>query len=201
MTPAEKNQQIQLMVQSLLKDRMKLKVHLEKREETIYALEVAKGGMKLAPAKEGVPQRFGVTHHGQNYASSVKRCGEVSGFLIGHRRNWCNVMIQSASMHKLFPGRNLSLTLVALMALAAPKVMAQAQATLASKPLGFEVASIRPTKCDPENKSSFGPTPDGFRMINRPLIGLFQIAYVPTGMGDSGFFRGSRISGPPDWLS
>jgi len=67
MTPEEKNQQIQLMVQSLLKDRMKLKVHTEKREETIYALEVAKGGMKLAPAKEGVPQRFGVTHHGQDY--------------------------------------------------------------------------------------------------------------------------------------
>ena len=67
MTPAEKNQQIQLMVQSLLKDRMKLRVHLEKREETVYALEVAKGGVKLAPAKEDMPKRFGVTHQGQNY--------------------------------------------------------------------------------------------------------------------------------------
>jgi uncharacterized protein (TIGR03435 family) len=68
MTPAEKNQQIQLMLQSLLKDRMKLKVHLEKREETVYALEVAKGGMKLAPTQEGKPQhRFGVTHQEQNY--------------------------------------------------------------------------------------------------------------------------------------
>ncbi len=38
-------------------------------------------------------------------------------------------------------------------------------------------------------------------MINHPLIGLFQIAYVPTGEGDSGFFRGARISGAPDWLS
>jgi bla regulator protein BlaR1 len=67
MTPEEKNQQIQLMVQSLLKDRMQLKVHLEQREETVYALEVAKGGMKLAPAKEGMPKRFDLTHHGQNY--------------------------------------------------------------------------------------------------------------------------------------
>jgi bla regulator protein BlaR1 len=67
MTPAEKNQQIQLMMQALLRDRMKLKVHLEKREETVYALEVAKGGMKLAPAQEGMPQRFGITHQGQNY--------------------------------------------------------------------------------------------------------------------------------------
>jgi uncharacterized protein (TIGR03435 family) len=72
MTPAEKNQQIQLMLQSLLKDRMKLKVHLEKREETVYALEVAKGGMKLAPAQEGMPKRFGVTHQGQIYQLTMK---------------------------------------------------------------------------------------------------------------------------------
>jgi hypothetical protein len=72
MTPAEKNQQIQLMVQSLLKDRMKLKVHLEKREETVYALEVAKGGMKLAPAQEGVSKGFGVTHQGQIYQLTTK---------------------------------------------------------------------------------------------------------------------------------
>ena len=67
MTPAEKNQQIQLTVQSLLRDRMKLKVHLEKREETVYALEVAKGGAKLAPAKEGLSKGFGVAHQGQVY--------------------------------------------------------------------------------------------------------------------------------------
>jgi len=67
-----------------------------------------------------------------------------------------------------------------------------------AKPLTFEVVSIRPA--NPESKPSFGPTPDGFRMIDHPLIGLFQIAYVPTGIGDSGFFRGSRISGAPDWL-
>jgi bla regulator protein blaR1 len=78
MTPAEKNQQIQLMLQSLLKDRMQLKVHLEKREETVYALEVAKGGMKLAPAKEGMPKQFGVTHNGQNYQLT-----DIGGSLYG----------------------------------------------------------------------------------------------------------------------
>jgi len=87
------------------------------------------------------------------------------------------------------------------MALAAPNAIAQVQATSASRPLAFEVVSIRPTKFDHESKSSFGPTPDGFRMVSRPLIGLFQIAYVPNRMDDSGFFRGSRISGAPDWLS
>jgi uncharacterized protein (TIGR03435 family) len=68
-----------------------------------------------------------------------------------------------------------------------------------AKPLTFEVVSIRPA--NPDDKPSFGSTPDGFRMINHPLIGLFQIAYVPSAAGDSGFFRGSRISGAPDWLS
>jgi bla regulator protein BlaR1 len=67
------------------------------------------------------------------------------------------------------------------------------------KPLTFEVVSIRPS--NPDSKPSFGPTPDGFRMVNHPLIGLFQLAYVPIAAGDSGFFRGSRISGAPDWLS
>jgi uncharacterized protein (TIGR03435 family) len=77
--------------------------------------------------------------------------------------------------------------------------MAAPNGAAPAKPLTFEVVSIRPA--NPDSKPSFGPTPDGFRMINHPLIGLFQIAYVPTGTGDSGFFRGSRISGAPDWLS
>jgi uncharacterized protein (TIGR03435 family) len=70
----------------------------------------------------------------------------------------------------------------------------------------FEVVSIRSANPKPEDLKNnsqphFGPTPDGFRSISHPLIGLFQIAYVPTGLGDSGFFRGARISGAPDWLS
>ena len=39
------------MEQSLLADRFKLKVHFETREMPVYALEVAKGGPKLALAK------------------------------------------------------------------------------------------------------------------------------------------------------
>jgi len=118
----------------------------------------------------------------------------------GRRRDWYNVMIHSALPHR-YSGRNFSLTAAVLIALAAPNAIAQGQATSAPKPLAFEVVSIRPSNPDTDTKPSFGPTPDGFRMINHPLIGLFQIAYVPIGVGDSGFFRGSRISGAPDWLS
>lgn len=67
MPAAERQEQIQLMCQSLLKDRFNLKVHLEKREQTIYALEVAKTGPKLTASQDEKPGRFGVTHSGQSY--------------------------------------------------------------------------------------------------------------------------------------
>lgn len=48
----ERKDQTSLMMQSLLADRFQLKVHFESRELPIYALVVAKGGPKLAPAKQ-----------------------------------------------------------------------------------------------------------------------------------------------------
>jgi uncharacterized protein (TIGR03435 family) len=53
MTPAQQREQVDLMEQSLLADRFKLKVHFETREMPVYALVVAKGGPKLTPAKDG----------------------------------------------------------------------------------------------------------------------------------------------------
>jgi hypothetical protein len=41
------------MLQALLEDRFKLKIHRETREAPAYALTVAKGGPKLHPFKEG----------------------------------------------------------------------------------------------------------------------------------------------------
>ncbi len=42
-----------LMLQSLLEDRFHLKIHHESREMPVYALTVARGGLKLPKAKEG----------------------------------------------------------------------------------------------------------------------------------------------------
>ena len=53
MSPAQQSEQVDLMEQSLLADRFKLKVHFEKREMPVYALVVAKGGPKLTPAEIG----------------------------------------------------------------------------------------------------------------------------------------------------
>jgi len=44
---------VDLLEQSLLADRFKLKVHFETREQPAFALVVAKGGSKLSPAKPG----------------------------------------------------------------------------------------------------------------------------------------------------
>jgi uncharacterized protein (TIGR03435 family) len=42
-------EQVRLMMQSLLEDRFKLKAHRETRESAMYRLVIAKGGMKLHP--------------------------------------------------------------------------------------------------------------------------------------------------------
>jgi bla regulator protein BlaR1 len=52
MSNEQRKDQTNLMMQSLLADRFKLRVHFESRELPIYALAVAKGGAKLAAAKE-----------------------------------------------------------------------------------------------------------------------------------------------------
>jgi uncharacterized protein (TIGR03435 family) len=76
-------------------------------------------------------------------------------------------------------------------------------ATTEMKPQEFEVISIRRNLApiSSQNPPRFGPTLDGYHAINFPLIGLFQLAYVPSNMGDSGFFRGPSIVGAPEWLN
>jgi uncharacterized protein (TIGR03435 family) len=51
--PAERGEQLRLMVQSLLADRFKLKLRHESKEHPVYALVVAKNGPKLQQAKPG----------------------------------------------------------------------------------------------------------------------------------------------------
>jgi bla regulator protein blaR1 len=58
MTKAQQHERVALMEQSLLADRFKLKVHFETREMPVYALVVAKTGVKLNPAKNEEPSRL-----------------------------------------------------------------------------------------------------------------------------------------------
>jgi bla regulator protein BlaR1 len=61
------------MLQALLEDRFKLKVHRETREVPVYALTVAKGGFKLARAVEGSCVASPQVPEGK------KRCDEIVG--------------------------------------------------------------------------------------------------------------------------
>jgi bla regulator protein BlaR1 len=53
MAPEQQREQVDLMEQSLLAERFELKMHFETRDMPVYALVVAKGGLKLTPAKDG----------------------------------------------------------------------------------------------------------------------------------------------------
>src|SRR5262249_22742822 len=46
-------EQVRLMLQTLLEDRFKLKVHRETRQLAVYALTVARSGLKLQPPRKG----------------------------------------------------------------------------------------------------------------------------------------------------
>ena len=62
MTPGQQREQVDLMEQSLLADRFKLKVHFETRDMPVYALTVAKGGPKLTAAKDGERTSLSSSH-------------------------------------------------------------------------------------------------------------------------------------------
>ena len=68
-----------------------------------------------------------------------------------------------------------------------------------AKPMAFEVVSIRQNLSDPPRGGPppFGPTPDGYRMTNMPLIFPILTAFVPKA---GGAFTPDRISGLPDWV-
>ena len=123
MSAAERQEQIQLRLQSVLKERFHLAAHLEKREQTIYALEVARSGPKLSAAKHQVPDRFGIMHRGMDYelkatgtdldriASLLGREPEVGGRSIVNRTGLSGNTISRCigrGWHHLLPMQNQS---------------------------------------------------------------------------------------------
>jgi len=53
--------QLALMVQAMLEDRFQLRVHLGQREQPVYNLVVAKGGLKVKPSADQTPIALGRT--------------------------------------------------------------------------------------------------------------------------------------------
>ncbi len=76
----------------------------------------------------------------------------------------------------------------------------QAAPVAAAKPLAFDVVSIRQNTSGPSpGLPQFGPTQDGYRMINMSLIVPILTAYVPQTPGISAFTP-NQIVGLPDWV-
>jgi len=55
--PGSDDPQVRRMLQSLLAERFQMQMHREKKTMPVYALVVAKGGSKLQPGKEIVPEQ------------------------------------------------------------------------------------------------------------------------------------------------
>ncbi len=72
------------MLQLLLSQRLKLKIHAESRQVPVYALSVAKGGPKFQPTKEGscVPFDTSLAPPYPQFCGQPKR-GHVGLHLIG----------------------------------------------------------------------------------------------------------------------
>ncbi len=64
------------MLQVLLEDRFKLRVHRETRELPVYTMTVAKGGLKIRPSKEGSCVPVDLNHADQ---PSPNWCGRMTG--------------------------------------------------------------------------------------------------------------------------
>jgi uncharacterized protein (TIGR03435 family) len=85
LSPRDSALQVQLRVQSLLAERFGLKFHHEAKELPVYALVVAKAGVKLKPAKPGGvppaqfndPEFFGSMSLGRGYLDA--QCISMTG--------------------------------------------------------------------------------------------------------------------------
>jgi uncharacterized protein (TIGR03435 family) len=104
--------------------------------------------------------------------------------------------------------RGISLAMAAGVLLAGPvAVLAQAATSAEAappvgadgKPLAFDVVSIREENSEnaPQNPVQNGPTPDGFRLKDAPLLAVIQTAYLPSEGGLT--FRPNQITGVPAW--
>lgn len=85
MTAPQQREQVDLMEQSLLADRFKLKVHFETRDMPAYVLTIASGGPKLTPAKDGEPTRLSMSGNVMTATAVTLDDWAQSPFLNGHR--------------------------------------------------------------------------------------------------------------------
>jgi uncharacterized protein (TIGR03435 family) len=72
---ATSEEQLRLMLQTLLSQRFKLRIHHESRNMEVYALTVAKSGLKLHELKDGDPEPSQPESFASAAAKSLSRAG------------------------------------------------------------------------------------------------------------------------------
>jgi uncharacterized protein (TIGR03435 family) len=75
-------------------------------------------------------------------------------------------------------------------------ILTAAIAQSTPKPAAFDVFSVHKSKSD--GTPDVGPTADGYRATNVPILRLVATAFAPS-EGDSPYFEYTRILGAPDW--
>jgi uncharacterized protein (TIGR03435 family) len=90
LAPAENIEQVRLMMRTLLADRFQLKLHSDTRQEPVYQLELAKGGLKIQevsapepPAKEG-PVGFSFGNNGGRMIANRSTIGGIAKAIEPH---------------------------------------------------------------------------------------------------------------------
>lgn len=86
------NPEMRQMLQTLLADRFQLKVHMETRKESVYALVVAKGGPRLKPPDTAEEAHVGLFRYGSVYQEATSYAvrgrnatmAQLAAFLTGH---------------------------------------------------------------------------------------------------------------------
>ncbi len=91
-----------------------------------------------------------------------------------------------------------ALSLIAAACFALPALAQSATTPAAStKPLAFEVVSIRPSNPGTNRMFSWVTTPDGYRVSGQSIFETILMAYYPQGMA----YWPSRVQNSPGWTS
>ena len=85
LTPAENHDRVRLMMRAMLAERFHLKLHTETRQERVFKLEVAKGGIKVQEVDPPVPPAR------EGYVNAAM--GDRGGRMIGNKSTMAGMAI------------------------------------------------------------------------------------------------------------
>jgi uncharacterized protein (TIGR03435 family) len=85
-SPATPDAEVRHMLQTLLKERMKLVAHIEQREKAVWALAVWKGKPKMTPSEMPAKPEDGVcSSHGTSSGTLLLSCKHLTMAQLAHR--------------------------------------------------------------------------------------------------------------------